>query len=217
MSNQINYIYEEYDNYWIYNNIIFIKPIFNGEISSINFPLLLDNNKQIINNKLTQLYFSDHNNITKSINKYNFNKNIYEQPDIYIKGYGFEYENILVKSKFNNLVDNLSSNITELTLGWYFNKPVDNLPNKLTYLTFGIEFNHPVDNLPCSLTHLDLCYNFNQSLNYLPCSLTHLILGYYFQNSLDNLPNSITNVYISEHGYDYDEELNSKIKLHYYN
>jgi hypothetical protein len=208
-------IYEKYDNYWIYNDIIFIKPTFNGEISSSNFPLLLDDNEQIINKKLIQLCFSDYDNITKSINKYNFYKNFYNQTDIYIEGY--TYDNTISRSRFNNLIDNLSLNLTKLTLGWNFNKSVYNLPNKLTHLTFGIEFDQPVNNLPLFLTHLDLGYNFSQSLSYLPCSLTHLILGYYFECSLDNLPNSITDVYISDHGYDYSDELNSKIKLHYYN
>jgi hypothetical protein len=205
-----NIIHEEYDNYWIHNNIIFIKPTFNDEISKINFPLLLDDTNELLNIKLTQIFFSDYKTIVSSIRIDNYYKNFYTECN------NIEDNNDKIKSKFNNLVNKLPCSLTHLTFGHNFNKSVDNLPCSIIYLIFGDNFDQPIDNLPCFLTHLDLGYSFDQPINNLPGSLTHLVLGYYFGQSIEDLPSSITDIYVLLYGYEgYTGKLSDKVKVHY--
>jgi hypothetical protein len=230
MTNKLNIIYEEYDNYWIYDDIIFIKPTFNSEISSSNFPLLLDDNEQIINNKLTQLCFSDYETVIDSITEYNRDKNIFTDIVIY------QNNHVRTKSKFNSFVDNLSINMTWISFGHSFNKSVDNLPINLTHLIFGNNFHQLVDNLPCSLTYLifgnyydqplknlpysivylDVGYSFDNVIENLPNSLTHLMLGYYSGQLIKVLPNNISDIYVPLCRHEqYIIEINDKVIMHY--
>ena len=51
-------------------------------------------------------------------------------------------------------------NISKKIIKSNFNQPVDNLPCTITHLTFGYRFNKPVDNLPCTITHLTFGFFF---------------------------------------------------------
>ena len=57
-------------------------------------------------------------------------------------------------SRFNQLVENLPTNLTYLRFGYYFNQKITNLPSTLTYLAFGKKFNYPIDNLPPNMKQI---------------------------------------------------------------
>ena len=166
----------ETSNYWIYNNILIIKCEFDEDITTID----------IDNNIITQLFFTNYDDIEYTIESINNNLDGYE-----------------TYSKFNYPIDNLLNkwlpkNVNCLTFGYSFNQTVDNLPRMITHLNFGWNFNQTVDNLPHIITHLKFGENFNQTVDNLPHMITHLIFGGYFNQSVDNLPNSIIEIFFSQ-------------------
>ena len=127
---------------------------------------------------------------------FNFNEELKDLPSdtriiIFEEDYHtYEY------SKFNQSVDNLPTNLSNLTFGFWFNQEVDNLPNNLTHLIFGWHFDQSVDNLPKNLTHLTFGYRFNQKIDNLPQTLTHLTVRRLFNQKVDNLPSNIKHINI---------------------
>lgn len=111
-----------------------------------------------------------------------------------------------------NLMKNLPSSLTELSLHEFFDKALlpsslkkldislalyslPPLPPNITHLKIGEEFNHNIDSLPPSLKILSIGDSFNQPINSLPPSLTSLTLGDKFNHPVDNLPLSL--IYLS--------------------
>ncbi len=80
-------------------------------------------------------------------------------------------------SQFNQLLDNLPSNIKIIKLQDHFNQPLNNLPNNLLSLSICGKYSHPLDNLPNSLLKLSL------------------VKGDYF-GLVDNLPNKLDSLQI---------------------
>jgi hypothetical protein len=85
----------------------------------------------------------------KTLIPYNFNEELKDIPnDTQIIVFENEY------SIFNQKVDNLPKNLTQITFGFYFNQKVDYLPQNLIHLTFGGYFNQKIDNLPKNIIYL---------------------------------------------------------------
>lgn len=89
---------------------------------------------------------------------------------------------------FNDFVNDLSENITDITFGYSFNKNVDNLPKSLINIKFGYYFNQSVDNLPETLKSIIFGTSFNKSVDNLPKYLINIKFGYYFNRSVKKLP-----------------------------
>ena len=128
-------------------------------------------------------------NIPTNINKivfggwFNLDAQPFLHPNIHMIKFGYE---------FNQLVNNLPSELKHLTLGAKFNQLINNLPLGLKQLFIGGLFNQPVDMLPESLEIIFLSGCFNQSVDNLPIGLKILtITGLGFTHSIDSLPDSI--------------------------
>ena len=76
--------------------------------------------------------------------------------------------NLELINKYKNIIFSNNDNTNDIFIKSKFNQEVNNLPNSLTHLTFGYNFNQEVNNLPNSLTHLTLGGSFNQKVNNLP-------------------------------------------------
>jgi hypothetical protein len=147
------------------------------------------------------------NDIITSCNKIIFNN--YEDLDTYLitnNKYIDKYHYKWKYSKFNQPLDNLPSDITNLTLGYYFNRPIDNLPSSIINLTLGNSFNQRLDNLPSEIINLTLGWYFNQPIDNLPSSIIVLTLGFHFNQRLDNLPSGIINLTL---GYCFNQNLDN--------
>ena len=95
-------------------------------------------------------------------------------------------------SKFNQMVDNLPTQLLNLSFGKSFNQMVNNLPLGLKIITFGENFNQNIDMLPEFVEIIVLCGNFNLPICNLPCGLRCLRLqGKKFSQSINSLPDSI--------------------------
>jgi hypothetical protein len=112
--------------------------------------------------------------------------------------YNKEYYCIWQNSKFNQPLDNLLSEIRDLTFGFSFDKPLNNLPSTIRNLTLDYCFNQRLDNLPSGIQNLSLGCIFNQPLDNLPSSLINLTLGLSFNQCLDNLPHGIQNLTLGD-------------------
>ena len=68
--------------------------------------------------------------------RFSFNEELNDLPvDTQIMIFKEDSYNVIY-SEFNQLVDNLPKNLTNLTFGWKFNQSVDKLPESVTHLTF---------------------------------------------------------------------------------
>src|SRR6056300_1247759 len=154
---------EETEDYWIWNvNTLVFKPEFNKP---------LDDYINIIS-KYDKLIFSNYSDVKICIETNN--------------QYKVKFKKYYLKSKFNQEVNNLPPNITNLTFGYYFNQEVNNLPPNITHLTFGYHFNQEV-NIPFSVKYLKLDCNNQNIIDYLPDSIEELELESYFNLELNNL------------------------------
>jgi hypothetical protein len=108
--------------------------------------------------------------------------------------YNKEYHDKWKNSKFNQPLDNLLSEIRDLTFGFSFDKPLNNLPSTIRNLTLDYCFNQRLDNLPSEITNLTLGWYFNQRLDNLPSGIQNLSFGCIFNQPLDNLPSSLINL-----------------------
>ena len=83
--------------------------------------------------------------------------------------YDCEYYNRRKLSKFNHPLDNLPSEIGDLTLSYHFNQCLDNLPNNITKITFksyedyNIRFNQEIKKIPPNLKIIDISRIENKS------------------------------------------------------
>ena len=198
----------ETSDYWIYDDIVIIKPYFNNLFDNYidlfyKYDKLIFSNymsvktclqKEIFLNK--KLNFSDsHEPIHNSI----FNDKVILPHNLTYLTFGncFNHAvilpplltNLMFGYNFNRAV-NLPPLLIYLIFGYNFNQEVI-LPLLLTHLIFGWEFNHKVI-LPQLLTHLTFNHNFNQVVN-LPPLLTHLKFGYKF-NQIVNLPHLLVHL-----------------------
>lgn len=123
---------------------------------------------------------------------------------------------------FNQIIDDLSNCICNLTLGDHFNQPIKKLPKKLKIIKFGrcfnqsikdifhdnikvikfgYEFNQPIDNyMPKNLQKIIFHDKFNQSIDLLPDTVTHIDIGCWgiFNQFINNYPKSLKIILYSE-------------------
>lgn len=91
---------------------------------------------------------------------------------------------------YNESINNLPKNLTNLEFGFFFNKPFTPLNmNSLTHLTFRWNFNHFIENYPPNLIYLEFGEYFNQKIPNLPPKLTYLRFGSHYNHSLEKIYN----------------------------
>ena len=168
--------YTEFDNCWIYKDILIVKPHYNNNLD----PII----KLINNHNCKNLYFSDYNDPFNSIEKFEI-----DNSKLYIETHLDQN----IKSVFNQSVDNLPQQLLGLIFPpkSSFNCSVDNLPSNLNFLVLGNEFNCTIDNLPSSLNVLIVMSMYCPNVDNLPSSITKLYLLNIFSQSVDNLPSGL--------------------------
>lgn len=166
------------NKYEIYDNVVYFRNNFNGEIDTKLRNKLSKYDKIVfMNSKSYKLY-----------KYYNFSNYIYIKYPTY-------------KNIFNKSADNFPITIKQLKFGYSFNQPVERLPSLLENLKFCYEFNQYVNNLPPLLLNLEFGRNFNKPVDNLPYLLQNIKFGFKFNQSVNKLPIFISNIIFESFNY----------------
>jgi hypothetical protein len=98
---------------------------------------------------------------------------------------------LILDCNIPNIIDYLSNNIQELTLGINFNLELNNLPNSIKKIIFNEQsrYNYKLDNLPNSLEYLELNKNYAHPIQKFPFNLSTIKCSskYKYINNFNNI------------------------------
>lgn len=102
------------------------------------------------------------------------------------------YTHVRLPKKYNNPIDNLPDNITDLEINYNFKRDINRYPEELKRIYYGTSFNSSIDNLPDTVTTIIFNYHysvFNIEIKKLPLLLEEIYLSYRYNKSLDSMKN----------------------------